>query len=108
MHRIFLPGMLMLFLAWSPGLGASEAEDDDPPEKSKPGHPISPRNFEPERVRQALLETEARQRDFYERQVEKGHHKGVLTVLGSALGRYGLDREVDKANSMMETRYERA
>jgi hypothetical protein len=105
-RRMIVLGMVLW--GWTAGLAAAQSEQDDAPEASGPGRLLPAREFTPAQVPQALAETDARHKAFYEALVEKGHYKGTLTILGSALGRYGLNRDLQKANQLIVLKYEKA
>jgi hypothetical protein len=71
----------------------------------KAGRIIEMREFKPEMVQQAIDGIPARQRQFYEGLAAKPRYKGVLTVLGNAMGRYGTNDSLEHANKQMLEKY---
>jgi hypothetical protein len=92
----------ILAITCSGSIVLAQDQEKDPPTTPQV---IPLREFTPEMVQPALDVIDARQKLFYDGLGATGRHKGVLTVLGSALGRYGLNQDVDKANQLMQDRY---
>lgn len=93
--------VLGLLMTAGVAVGQADREDSD----ASTGRAMPARTFDPSQVPKALAETEARQRAFYEGMAEKSRYKAALTTLGSALGRYGLNRELPKADQLVVSRY---
>jgi hypothetical protein len=99
-----------IYLSGGAGAFAAAAEQapEAAPETSRAPRALPERQFVPADIPRTLTETEARQTAFYEKLTEKARRKGVYYVLSVALGRYGLNRELDRANRIIVEKYPRA